>query len=69
LELETVPTPHELDTDSSPKFPSVKLSLSNFILYVAISYSTLLKIKEAQNHCNFVLRTINNDDNDPPKRN
>jgi hypothetical protein len=32
-------------------------------------YSTLLKIKEAQNHCNFVLRTRKNDDNDPPKRN
>lgn len=32
-------------------------------------YSTLPKIKEAQNHCNFVLRTRKNDDNDPPKRN
>ena len=30
-------------------------------------YSTLLKIKEAQNHCNFVLQTIKNDDNDPSK--
>ena len=33
------------------------------------TYSTLLKIKEAQNHCNFVLRTKKNDNNDPPKRN
>jgi hypothetical protein len=41
----------------------------NSIVGKLIVYSTLLKIKEAQNHCNFVLRTINNDDNDPPKRN
>lgn len=33
------------------------------------TYSTLLKMKEVQNHCNFVLRTRKNDDNDPPKRN
>ena len=41
------------------------------ILYTEIVYFdfTLLKMEEAQNHCNFVLRTIKNDDNDPPKRN
>ena len=30
-------------------------------------YYTLLKLKEVQNHCNFVLRTIKNDNDDPPK--
>ena len=43
--------------------------LENGIIWYVLEYSTLLKIKEVQNHCNFVLRTKKNDDNDPPKRN